>query len=446
MLEADVPMKPARLFSILLPLIVGVGMVFMVPQVHSLVQLEQAIFWYPERHDRMAYTTYSQDEAMALRVFEVGSSKQSATTLKVDAETLDILTVEEMSPANWAYLLSEIPSPAEHHLVIPSGLSWEAGGEIPLRALAFELEKFNTVALGLEFGAGAADPLPEYLKTSVIPDTGGFPKKLTSVGAVIKAPSTEATLYGFTAIQGLTGELPLLARWGNDLLPSLALARLINRLDLTTAGVKHDSRGFLILGESQAILPIDEKGFLIGEKWTSETAPTSAASILLEPARELSDELVLTEGGPGQELAMGPPSLTKTYRPLAPLPHVSFILLTVLLLQFRKWWVVIPLLSAFYLVPVHTIHWLPALHTIHWLPALPFLVTVLVFAILCFRKEKEETRTANSEQEPPTPEPVSPLGRAKVKRKKVQGPRTKKSQQQKSKSRLQGKPKSKVKN
>lgn len=228
---------------------------------------------------------------------------------------------------DWLVILNRLAATHPRQITVAPVLSWQEADALELGALEFGLKKIPRTVLAYDLRREATpQELPAYLRPSGIPLTrakGDF-SRIPLVNRVPFPPSAtgpSVTLHGFRLLENSPPETtaetvftPLLARWDDVFLPSLELAHLMAASGTKPSEVTVLPGGYLRLGETGPVIPIDLFGRL--------AVPVST----LPASRPATD--LLAENGPGfapdSEILMvsksDPPHLVST---LAALPELA---------------------------------------------------------------------------------------------------------------------------
>lgn len=362
--------------ALILPLAVGIALVFQLPKIPLLIDLEHRAFWFPERTEPAKFFADHGDpvdfEVTPIN-FSPSGNQAGAVTLEIDAETKDILGADPLDPTHWAYLLNQARKKGTDTVAIATPLSWVEAGEIPIRTLDYELSEFTHAVMGISCEkTGDAPPLPDELRNSVISFDSWISDQLPEVDHLVQPPSAKAPLYGVSSIKGLKiadspqeMEIPMLVRWGKAVLPSFELATLIARENLAPSDVRIEESGHLRLGAGGPIIRIDAKGF--AQVTAYANTPAAAVSILTDPEPSAFPTLILVDPGAppnhrqaafiSDDFSRQRPQPGEAYRRWNPWEEVAFLAIFTLALGTRRWWLVLPFLSVFYLSPIFTRNW-----------------------------------------------------------------------------------------
>ena len=384
-----------------LPLIAGITALFGLPYLAPLVQFEHRLFVYPERFK--ADTVFPDvgnpaDFSITPTSFQGSDESHSISSYLLDDETRDILGSQELTPTQWAYFLNHIRKGEEGLIVIADSLSWIDAEEIPLRVLEHEIAQTPNLVIGLQAElSGMAAPLPPYLESSVITRFSDSTLKLPTIDQIIRPPSISASLFGISFIKGPQpdhepGELkvPMLVRWGDNLLPTTHLASLISALQLKPSDVIIDPKGYLLLGESGCILKIDEEGRAVFQE--AQKSSQSASLILTKPDLVSASKILLSSGSSKFDslLATHIPHVLarktepiKTYQRWPVSIEISLIILLALILRTRKWRIALLTVIAMLAGSVALSHW------VLFLP-----IATLASTSAIFRKKAAKTATS----------------------------------------------------
>ena len=275
--------------QIFLPLVVGIGLLVGLSKIPALVNFEHALFWDPSNYATVpGYTNHGTPEEFEVEFYRqnIFALVHEGTTHQIAPATEDILGSAPLQPSNWAYLLSQLKPEKSQLLVITNELSWDNAEEIPIRALQHEISRFPASVIGLACEKTGEDaPIPTYLESSVVSEFHGFPANLPEVDLVIAPPSVNPTYFGISTIRGMkdeSGKVPLLVKWGNQILPTVELAALLAEFKIAPSEIVIDPAGLLRLNrEGPLFLKIDSEGRTVAE---SGGKPVSASELLISPA------------------------------------------------------------------------------------------------------------------------------------------------------------------
>ena len=417
-------MRFLRLFiPFLLALAVGIGLSLRLTGLPVLVELEHRLFWFPERSDRGKVFIDRGDPAdfkITPIAFSPSAGIPPQDTFVLDAEAFDIFGNDPLDPSQWAYLLNQARQKGATSVIVAAPLSWEDAGEIPILALEHELSQFSYSVLGLtgeKTGEGAA--LPDYLEASVIARDSWILKDLPEIDQLIQPPSVRGSIYGVAKIREIKIQeearglrIPLLVRWGNAVLPSIELACVIAKQGLKASDVRIEPTGHLRIGESGPIVQIDSGGFA---RFTAYAPPSLSASTLLAGDSAPSEVLILpAEGNRNLSQLAHTISHLQEHLPESKAPYqrwesrieIAALLVLAILLLSRSFWVVLPVVAAYFLSPFLA-------H--QWLVATPMIGTMLTF--LVFAPSKKSLRDSGPLREEPEIElPSEPKADAPAKR------------------------------
>ena len=219
----------------------------------------------------------------------------------IDEETRSLFRTERLSPADWAVLLDRLRATGATQLLVTAPLSWEEPDELALRALEHSLTTFRISVTGTD---AALLPLPsESLAklegvASTLPDLD-----FAEVNSTPDPPSVIGSSLGLRAFPYPSGKgRPLLAKWTDELVPSLeasylrALARLENPQAQFDLSLDHSQ---LSLGDF--FIPLDPKATPLLPTVLSAPDPRSASEILLSP-QPFDGLVLLSEDSDNPEL------------------------------------------------------------------------------------------------------------------------------------------------
>ena len=405
----------------ILPLLSGIAALFALPFLGPLVQFEHSFFVYPERFQ--ADTIFSdarnpESFIITAAKFESSYEPSSIASYLVDEETRDILGSQDLTPTQWAYFLNHISKGEKGLIVIASPLSWPNAEEIPLRTLEHEVSQTQNLVIGLkaEFNEDKS-PLPAHLESSVITREINTPLKLPEIDKIVPVPSINAPLFGISSIRGPLsekwleeGKVPMLVRWGKNILPTTHLASLIAAHQLKPSQVIIEPSGYLRLGESGSIIKINDEGMAIFPK--GKQAAQSASFILTTPDQTASSKILLSPDSSEFDQLLSShiphalsqkPTSFKTYRRWSIFIEIAFLIALTLLLQTRKSWFF--LLGIIVLINI-------SVTLSHWFLLLPVLTLALTFALLPKPLTKTKKTKISTPEEPQKGKQTSPTKKA----------------------------------
>ena len=320
--------------------------------------------------------------------------------------------------------------------------------ELELRALDHEIASFPSSALGITLRLDStSQPFPDSLKASVLPP-GNIETDISlipEVNAVTADPSATGKLYGFRLLENSqpqiendTISLPILARWGDRILPSLELASLIANTGHAPADVFLSKNGQLRVGTTGPVLPLGEDGTIEIPR-IAELGETTPMEALIDPEKQPSPPKVvfISQNDPvhlrqldfslshlGSRLPRAPISFHR-------LPfwiEISILIILALLLQTKK-----PITLLF--VPLA-----PILATAaqQWWVLTPTISLVATFLLLklVFKKESIQASAPHQKEEPKTVpnSKIKPESKKKGAIKKAAAEKTLKKKKDKKKS------------
>lgn len=368
--------RPRLHLSRFIPLLLAAGLLVGLPEVPSLVSLEHLAFPAPEKFENEAFFLDQENpadfEIEVLRFDPEEPPPANIGTYVIDEETRDVMGPGGGSPIEWAQFLRQTRLPDDRLLVITHSLSWPDATELPLRALQEQVKATPHLVVGLRAELrNVPAPLAPELQNSVIPldlPPGFEPPEIDCLAA---PPSVTAPLFGISLVRGLKIEederglrVPLLVRWGPHLLPSLPLASLLTATQRSPADLRVDPDGYLRLGQSGPILPLDPACATSLESTPVE--PQSASKLQIYPGQAETIKIILSEDSPRLANALASqirhalahqPRPVKTYRrwPLA--LELALLVLLALLLLTRRWWLFFPVLLGLAALSLALAHW-----------------------------------------------------------------------------------------
>jgi hypothetical protein len=427
LIEIPVEMSSLRP-KLILPLLLGIGMLWVMPLWKSLVQFEHFTFVYLERfQEDHIFSEIENPADFKIKTLDFSGSDEShlILTYVIDDKTKDILGDPKLTPTQWAYFLTQIREEKEGLLVIATPLSWPQADEISLLTLDHEISQIPNLALGLTATLGTAHAdLPPYLTNSTIGKASTTTLKLPQINDIPIPPSVTAPLFGIALDDQFFNEewqeqlkIPMLVRWDDQILPSLPLASLLAAHQLPPSGLIIDPRGYLRFGRSGTILKIDEEG----KATFPQAIPSySSASNLLTKANPLASSKILVSPATPESIyglsrhishALNQkPTPLKTYQRWSLPIEISALLILTLLLQTRLLLLIIPSVAALFAISTYLGHW--------FLLA-PVLLILITFFLLKKRppsKPEKETSPLKQAKEKPAPQKTAPAKKAASKK------------------------------
>ncbi|MDE0861929.1 MAG: hypothetical protein OSA93_17360, partial [Akkermansiaceae bacterium] len=437
-------MKAARrqqLLLCLLPLALGVALSFKLPHLKPLIELEHALFWFPQKNDTLVEREPLKE--FQVRVFDISHDNSEKKAIRA------LSTSDDSSVTDWLFALNAVRTHGADHATVSTLLSWEDSVELELRALDHEIASFPSSALGITLRLDSTpQPFPDYLKVSVLP-SGNIETDISlipEVNAVTSDPSATGKLYGFRLLENSqpqiendTISLPILARWGDRILPSLELASLIANTGHAPADVSLSKNGQLRIGTTGPVLPLREDGTIEIPR-RAELGETTPMEALIDPEKQPSPSKVvfISQNDPvhlrqldfslshlGSRLPRAPISFHR-------LPcwiEISILILLALVLQTKK-----PLALLF--VPLAPILATTAQQWWVLTPAISLVATFLLLKLV-LKKESLQASAPQQKEEPkivPDSE-IKPESKKKSATKKAAAEKTSKKKKDKKKSR-----------
>ncbi len=358
----------------ILPLIMGLALLWALPRWKPLAQIEHRLFLFPERFEPETIFPDRhnlQDFKITPLHFGGQATPLPLSSYLIDQETRDII---DLSPEKWAYFLQVIREKNEGPLIITAPLSWQDATELSLQTLDHQIAKTPQLVIGLdaEFNNTSA-PLPHFLKSSLLSERSPPFLNLPQIDFLTHPPSVKASLFGVSTIQGLIIEnestqlkVPMLVSWDGAVLPSTHLAAILASLDLTAQEVIIAPAGYLRLGSEGPIIKIDSRGRAYFPDWGNATR--SASQILISPEKNSSGKILILPDSPKhirllethltQALAQIPKP-RKTYRRW-PFPLEAAILIGfTFLLQARRLSIILLSIAAILFISTLLKHWFP---------------------------------------------------------------------------------------
>ncbi len=363
--------------SLLFPLLAGVGLLRSLAELPSLVRFEHFAFLYPGRFaedhilsDRgdlsefkITLIDFSEDEDHPLNI----------GTYEIDKETAEIMGPEGSRPIEWAQFLNQTRLADDRLTVITSSLSWNDADELPLLALQEQISSTSNLVIGLRGELlNSEAPLVEYLRSSVIPDDSFSSLNLPEIDHISFQPSVTAPIFGISEVRGLKiekeGEIhrvPMLVRWGDQLLPTLPLACLLTTHGIQPSELKLGPSGHLRFGQTGIILKLDSRGFT--PLRSTAAPPQSASKLQVYPEQsETYKVIVLPDAPPGatrlaaqlQQALSQRPTPLKTYQRFHLTIEIAFMIVMALFLETRRFWIYLPGFAALLGGSLITGYWL----------------------------------------------------------------------------------------
>jgi hypothetical protein len=344
--------------SIFLPLITGVGLLFCLPNIEELIKFERLAFLYPEKFEKEhLFADCSEADEFKITILDFSPDPEANLNIEsylLDKEALEIMGPEGGSPIEWAQFLAQTRLDDDRLTAIPSSLSWDDATELAILALQEQVDASPALVIGIqgEFINSEAS-IPDYLQASVIPLEIPDTIKLPEIDHVQRPPSIASDSFGISELRGLkiedAGEqklIPMLVRWDEQILPTLPLAGLLKCHRLPPAQLILEDGGYLRFGEAGIILKLDQKGRVALPM--AESAPQSASKIQIYPEQAETFKIISSQDSPKaarslksqiQQALSQKPKATKTYQRW-PIPlELGLLLVSVLLLHLRKFWI-----------------------------------------------------------------------------------------------------------
>ena len=421
-------------------------MSFKLPHLKPLIELEHALFWFPQKNDTLVEREPLKE--FQVRVFDISPDDVSHDDSEKKAIRA-LSTSDDSSVTDWLFALNAVRTHGADHATVSTLLSWEDSVELELRALDHEIASFPSSALGITLRLDStSQPFPDSLKASVLPP-GNIETDISlipEVNAVTADPSATGKLYGFRLLENSqpqiendTISLPILARWGDRILPSLELASLIANTGHAPTDVFLSKNGQLRVGTTGPVLPLGEDGTIEIPR-IAELGETTPMEALIDPEKQPSPPKVvfISQNDPvhlrqldfslshlGSRLPRAPISFHR-------LPfwiEISILIILALLLQTKK-----PITLLF--VPLA-----PILATAaqQWWVLTPTISLVATFLLLklVFKKESIQASAPHQKEEPKTVpnSKIKPESKKKGAIKKAAAEKTLKKKKDKKKSR-----------
>ena len=416
-------------------------MSFKLPHLKPLIELEHALFWFPQKNDTLVEREPLKE--FQVRVFDISHDNSEKKAIRA------LSTSDDSSVTDWLFALNAVRTHGADHATVSTLLSWEDSVELELRALDHEIASFPSSALGITLRLDSTpQPFPDYLKVSVLP-SGNIETDISlipEVNAVTSDPSATGKLYGFRLLENSqpqiendTISLPILARWGDRILPSLELASLIANTGHAPADVSLSKNGQLRIGTTGPVLPLREDGTIEIPR-RAELGETTPMEALIDPEKQPSPSKVvfISQNDPvhlrqldfslshlGSRLPRAPISFHR-------LPcwiEISILILLALVLQTKK-----PLALLF--VPLAPILATTAQQWWVLTPAISLVATFLLLKLV-LKKESLQASAPQQKEEPkivPDSE-IKPESKKKSATKKAAAEKTSKKKKDKKKSR-----------
>lgn len=373
---------------LLFPLLAGVGLLLELAHLPSLVGFEHFAFLYPGRFEedqilsdrgdlcefKITLIDFSEDEDHPLNI----------GTYEIDKETVEIMGPEGNRPIEWAQFLDQTRLKDDRLIVITSSLSWNDADELPLLALQEQISSTSNLVIGLRGELlNSEAPFVEYLRNSAIPDDSFSSLDLPEIDHISFQPSIKAPIFGISEVRGLkiekNGEIhrvPMLVRWGDQILPTLPLACLLTTHGIPPSGLKLGPSGHLRFGKTGIILKLDAQGFT--RLRSTAASPQSASKLQVYPEQSETYKVIVLPGAPPvatrlsaqlqQALSQRPKELI-TYQRFHLTIEIAFLVVMALFLQTRQFWIYLPVFAALLG---------GSLLSGYWLLLTPFLALILV--------------------------------------------------------------------
>jgi hypothetical protein len=414
---------------------------FELPNLKRLIELEHALFWFPKKDDSLV-------ERKALKDFQICVFDISPDISKKKA-IRTFTTSDDSSVTDWLFALNAVRTHGVDHATVSTLLSWEDSEELELRALDHEIASFPTSTLGITLRlASTPQPFPDYLTASVLPPGNIETESLLvpEVNAVTSAPSATGKLYGFRLLENSqpqiasdTISLPILARWGDRILPSLELASLIVNTGHTLADVSLSKNRQLRIGTTGPVLPLGEDGTIEIPR-RAEPGETTPMEALIDPEKKPSPAKVvfISQNDPvhlrqldfslshlGSRLPRAPTTFQR-------LPHwieISSLILLALLLQAKKSFALLFIPLAPILATAEQKWWVLT-------PAIGIVATFLLLRLILKKESQEEPDPPKKGEPEKDPDPeIKPEPREIDATKKTAAEKTSKKKRDKKKRR-----------
>ncbi len=344
--------------SVLLPLVLGVSVLLALPHLAPLLRFEHFSFLFPERfqNDHL-FADQGTPGDLKITIFDFSSDPEAQLNIEsylLDDEALDIMGTEGGNPIEWAQFLAQTRLKDDRLTVITSSLSWDDATELAILALQEQVDNTPALVIGLrgEFINSEAE-FPSYLQGSVVPLAIPDDFDLPEIDHIQRQPSIKSNSFGISELRGLkiedAGEqklIPMLVRWDDQILPTLPLASLLKSHRLPPPELILEDGGYLRFGEAGIILKLDQKGRVALPM--AESAPQSASKIQIYPEQAETFKIISSQDSPKaarslksqiQQALSQKPKATKTYQRW-PIPlELGLLLVSVLLLHLRKFWI-----------------------------------------------------------------------------------------------------------
>ncbi|MEM9081195.1 MAG: hypothetical protein AAGC74_10940 [Verrucomicrobiota bacterium] len=307
----------ARVILAFLTLEVGLLCNLYTPQVGFLRDMEEGLFrmmlsWVRDTEEGEVLLEKSVDgrdwELRPLERVEERGAEWSLVEMGRSAELFDGV---EPSPTEMAWLLSKLHQGGTRALAFTRPLAWEEAPELDLRTLDLALRPFDEVLLPLGVSE-VPNPreLPEWLEGSTMGSEqvrGDF-TSLPLMNSITVSPSvTPDEDLGFAfpdfgardpLFRSESG-VPLVARWGERLIPSwsLSLAMRLEGVEMSEVMVEPGRQ--IRLGKDGPVIPIDDFGRAIlgGRRGDlPETVSATALAPFNGKTPELGERVVLMDG------------------------------------------------------------------------------------------------------------------------------------------------------
>jgi len=377
--------------TIVLPLAAGIAIWFYFLQIPNLSRCEEWLFWYPERHAEDYFFVEPSEEAISVSRVTPEPERLMSCQFVLDEEAQQTFRANPLTASNWVFILNRLRAAGSDTLMVAQPLSWQNADELSLRALEHQLSTFRHSVLAVDLTLlPEASPFPSYLENSTLTVKGDL-SQLPEVNNLLTPPSLNVSSFGFGKLPFKGTGIPLLARWGDRVIPSIELALLISK----NSGEVEIELGRQI--NCGVILPIDKRGvyelplltspkeFSLGTLLTSEEKFPSTTFI-----RGGADSRFRDLSSSFAHMATRRPGDTVDYHRLDWRRGAACLVIFVLLLQFRGW---------LFLLPIAALCAMPPLLSNHlqiWLPLSPFLAALLIFLLVSIRsKNRKKQATEN---------------------------------------------------
>lgn len=206
----------------------------------------------------------------------------------IDDDPDDINPYGIYHPLDISTTLLNLHKQSVKRVMIGTHLQWADHDEVELEAFALALKPFDKVTIALPLKRSVeAGIMPKPLERSAIPldDLHGDASLIPQVNQVslpTLIPFPKNTYAGFSELESepaAAGMLPLLARWGDQILPSAYLVEMAAEHGCSPSDLIIYPGKYIRIGNTGNVIPIDEYGnFLLPEDYDVPAPPRTITS------------------------------------------------------------------------------------------------------------------------------------------------------------------------